>query len=227
MLTLIHSGLYTVDDAARLLRATPRRVRGWVGGYNGSMVDPVILNEVGWLEGKLAFSFTNLMEIRFIQHFAALGIKVASIRAMAIEARSLLGHQHPFATKTVFRTDKRAIFAEVADKTNDRKLYDLKSKNWAMLHIIEQSLLGEVTYDPTGDAIAWKPLPDKAPNVILHPSLAFGQPVLDQEHVPTRAIFDAFAAEDESVERVAAWFEITTDRVNQAVRFETELKMAA
>jgi uncharacterized protein (DUF433 family) len=223
---LLDRGLYTVADAARLLRISPQRVRGWIAGYPNTKAEPILRNDVGWLDGSLAFSFANLMEIRFIEHFTALKVRTATIREMAREAERLLKHPHPFATKTVFETDGKRIFAETAQSTGDKRLYYLKAKNWAMLEVIEQSLHREISYDPSGDAAQWLPRPE-IPSVIIHPRIAFGHPVLKEEGVPTRTIFESFQAEDDDAESVAKWFAIPTARVREAVHFEINLAMAA
>lgn len=223
---LLDRGLYTVGDAARLLRISPQRVRGWIAGYPRTKSGPILNNDVGWLKDSLAFSFANLMEIRFIEHFAALEVRVATIREMAREAEKVLNHPHPFATKTVFQTDGRAIFAETAQVTGDKKLYDLRAKNWAMLDVIEQSLHREVQYDPSGDAAQWLPRPEM-PNIVIHPRVAFGHPTLKNAGVPTRTLFEAFQAEGDDADSVAKWFDITPACVREAVQFEINLAMAA
>jgi uncharacterized protein (DUF433 family) len=223
---LIDRGLYTVADAARLLRVSPQRVRGWIAGYPKTKAEPILKNDVGWLDGSLAFSFANLMEIRFIEHFTALKVRTATIREMAREAERFLQHPHPFATKTMFQTDGKKIFAETAQATGDKKLYDLRAKNWAMLDVIQQSLHREVSYDPAGDAAIWLPRPE-IPSVVIHPKMAFGQPVLKDEGIPTRALYEAFQAEGDDADSVGKWFEITPARVREAVTFEINLAMAA
>jgi uncharacterized protein (DUF433 family) len=207
------------------LRINQNKVRGWIAGYP-SRAEAILQNDIGWIGNTLAFSFANLMEIRFLQHFAALGVKVRSIRAMAAEARAMLEHPHPFATKTVFETDGKKIFAKVAEQTGDKKLYDLKAKNWTFLEVIEQSLNKEVHYDPAGDAAAWKPRPER-PNVIIHPRWAFGQPVVTKQRIPTRALFEAFNVEGATIESVAAWYEVPKAKIEEAIGFEAELAMAA
>lgn len=69
-LNLIESGIFGVSEAAALIGATERKVRGWVTGYKSAGIGPLIDNEIGWLDGRLAFSFTNLMEIRFVPSIA-------------------------------------------------------------------------------------------------------------------------------------------------------------
>lgn len=222
---LLTSGLYTISDAVRLLRGyqvNSQKIRGWIAGYPRTQAKPVVENEVGLLDGRIAMGFMTLMEVRFVAYFTGQGVKVASIRHMAIEARRLLEHEHPFATNAIFATDGKKIFAKSAEETGDAKMYDLKDKNWAFYEIIAQSLLRGVEFDPSGTARAWYPNRDLAPNIVLDPRIAFGQPVLDESGVPTEAIFDAFKAEGETYETVSHWYEVPVEHVQQAVRFETE-----
>ncbi len=224
---LLGAGIYTVPDAARLLRVSHQKVRGWVAGYPRTKAPPIIRNEVGVLNNRLAMSFINLMEARFIAYFASFNVHVTAIRYMAEEAKSFLQHPHPFATNAIFTTDGRKIFAAAAEHTGDKWLYDLRAKNWALYEIVVQSLKKGVIFDPKGVAATWFPRDELAPNVILHPKIAFGQPVLKDNGVPTRALFDAFHAEGETYETVAHWYDVPPEQVEEAVRFELDLSRAA
>lgn len=222
----LRRGIYTVPEAARLLEVSPRKVRGWIAGYPKTKSDPILDNELGVVDNRLAMSFTNLMEVRFINAFSRFGVKVAAIRVMLEEAKELLKHPHPFATKAIFRTDGHKIFVTGAEQTGDKALYDLKSKNWAMHEVIAQSLLEGVEFDADGDAVAYHPR-EQTPGVIVRPAWSFGKPVLKGAKIPTRTIFESFCAEEETEESVAHWFGISRDEVREAVKFETLLKQAA
>ena len=228
--TFLTAGLYTVSDAVRLLRAyqvNNQKVRGWVSGYVRTQADPIVDNEVGFFGGKLAMGFLNLMEVRFIAYFAAYGVKVASIRYMAAEAKDMLQHEHPFATDAIFATDGKKIFAKSAEATGDRRMYDLKDKNWAFYEMIAASLKKGVEFDPSGAAKTWHLADQVAPDVALNPLVAFGQPTLDESGVPTEALFDAFNVEGETYESIAYWYDVPVEHVKQAVRFETEFARPA
>ena len=125
-LNLIESGIYGVSEAAALVGATERKVRGWVTGYKTAGIGPLIDNEIGWLDGRLAFSFTNLMEIRFVAFFVKAGVQLRYIRAIMQEVKRELDHPHPFATRTVFRTDGKKIVAEIARRNGVTDIYDLR-----------------------------------------------------------------------------------------------------
>lgn len=224
-LDLIETGIYRVPDAAALVGASERKVRGWVAGY-GKGEPPVIDNELGWVDGRLAFSFTNLMELRFIAFFVDAGLRLPHIRAIVTEARDLLKHPHPFATHIVFRTDGKKVLAQIAKRNGLRDLYDLRSRNYEMEPIIFKSLRKDVEYDPEGEIRLWRPRPEVAPHVIVHPKFAFGQPVLRDSRIPTGTLRDAVAAEG-SAAAVADQFDLPVRQVREAVRFEQQLRMAA
>ncbi len=222
---LLETGIYTVADGARLVGMPKQRVRGWIAGYPRTQAPPILDNDLGWFRDRVAFSFVNLMEIRFLAYFADQGVRVNSIRVMAEEAKRVLRHPHPFATEIVFKTDGKKIYASTIEKTGDEKLYNLYDRNYEFKPIVAQSLKQGVIYDPRGLVKAWYPRPETAPNVIMHPRLSFGKPTLKDSGVPTETLAHAAALDRPSV--VAKWFEIPEKRVLEAVRFERELKNAA
>jgi uncharacterized protein (DUF433 family) len=224
-LNLIETGMYSVPEAAKLVGATERKVRGWVSGY-GKGEGPLIDNQLGWVDGRLTFSFVNLMEIRFIAFFENAGVKLPHIRAILREARDLINHPHPFATSTVFQTDGKKILAKIAKRNGIDDLYDLKSHNFEMGTVVFSSLKKDVEFNPEGQVRSWRPRPQTAPHVIVHPKFAFGQPVLRESRIPTRTLLDAVNAEG-SADAVAEQFEVPLTQVREAVKFERELKMAA
>jgi uncharacterized protein (DUF433 family) len=222
---LLEAGIYTVPDAAELVEAPPALVRVWVGGHKGKQ-DPVIINELGRIHGKVAVSFHNLMELRFVALFHSAGVRLQTIRAIMSDVRDSLAHPHPFATEIVFRTDGRKIVAEIGLKNGVKNIYDLRSHNYEMHSVVMKSLKNDVIYDPRGDATAWRPRRKIAPNVVMHPAFSFGRPILQHSHIPTATI--AAAAKAEKSAKAAAWlYEVTEKEVREAIRFETALHKAA
>lgn len=220
---LISTGIYTIQDASRLLEVSPHKLRGWVCGYHGMIGAPLITSQIPTVEERIAISFVNLIEARFIAMFSRYGVDVRSIRYMVAEAERVLNHPHPFATETIFKTDGKKIFMQAAEETGDPKLYDLKKKNFAIHDVLAAEFKKGVVYSGRGNAESWFPRKESAPNVIVHPHMAFGQPVIKKCGVPTKTLFDAFNAEDGSYESVAYWFDVSEDDVKEAVRFEVSL----
>src|ERR1700693_5313908 len=109
---LLESGIYTIPEVAGLVNARQPDLRVWIEGRPGKQA-PIIENQLGRLGHKIAISFTNLMEIRFVAFFSNAGVRLNEIRSILSEAKLLLDKPHPFATNTVFRTDGRKIIAEI------------------------------------------------------------------------------------------------------------------
>ncbi len=223
---LLRTGIYSVSEAAELIAVRPPKIRAWIDGWPGTEKAPVVSNQLGWVDKQLAFSFANLMELRFIAFFSGAGVKINEIRRIMEEVRLTLHRPHPFATQLVFKTDGRKVVAESARRNGVKDLYDLRSRNFEIGVVVYMSLKDGVVYDPKGDARAWYPRQKFAPNVIIHPSLAFGRPVIKGRGIPTEAIADTARAEG-SIEAAAAIFEITASRAKEAVDFEERLRRAA
>jgi uncharacterized protein (DUF433 family) len=223
---LLETGIYTVAEAAYLVRASKQKVRGWVQGYPKTQRAPIIDNELGWIGNRVAFSFTNLMEIRFIAFFERAGVHFWHIRAIMEQVKKELSLPHPFATSVVFRTDGRKIVSEIVAHHGVEHIFDLRTKNYEMRTVVLGTLKDDVIYDPVGMARAWYPRLHIAPNVLVHPRFAFGRPILKQSRIPTRTISDAVQAEG-GIRAVARWYEIPEKQVREAVNFETNLRKAA
>jgi len=224
MLSLLETGIYTVPEAAALVGVPSARVRVWIEGHKGKQ-SPVIDNQLGRVDDKIAVSFTNLMELRFVALFAAAGVKVRTIRAIMDEARETLEHPHPFATRIIFRTDGKKIVAEIAKRNGIDDIYDLKSKNYEMRIVVMASLKEDVAYDPAGEAISWRPRPKIAPHVLVHPFYSFGHPVLKASRIPTSALAQAMKVE-KSAKTVSELYEVPEPQVREAVKFEHHLRAA-
>ncbi|MCP3397148.1 MULTISPECIES: hypothetical protein [unclassified Bradyrhizobium] len=222
---LLEAGIYTIPEAAELVHAAQASVRVWVEGHTGKQL-PVIRNQLGKVGGKTAVSFANLMELRFIARFATAGVGLREIRNIMHEASEVLNHPHPFATRIVFKTDGSKIVAEIARRNGLNLVYDLRSHNYEMPSVVMKSFREDVEFDPHGEMIAWTPRPDIAPNVIVHPKLSFGHPVLKTSRIPTATIAKAVDVEG-GVKFVADIFEIPERQVREAVKFENQLRRAA
>jgi uncharacterized protein (DUF433 family) len=222
---LLVGGIYTIPDVAELVEAEQAEVRIWIEGRKGRQ-DPVIDNQVGRIGRKVAVSFTNLMELRFVAFFSKAGVRLNEIRRIMGEVRNEIAHPHPFATRTVFATDGRKIVAKIGRQNGVEAIYDLRTKNYEMGVVVLDTLKKDVEFDPEGEAISWRPRPRTAPNVIIHPSFAFGHPILRESGIPTATIADAVKAEG-GVADVAVLYDVPVKQVREAMRFEKSLRMAA
>lgn len=218
---LLSSGIFSLPQAARLVRASPHAMRIWVTGQKDRH-HPLIDSQLGRIGKSVAVSFTNLLELRFVAFCADAGVRLNEIRAILDTARKELGHPHPFATNIVFKTDGKKVFAELAKRGDAPDIFELRSKNYEMYPLVFQSFKNDVVFDPKGEAAFWRPRAKLAPSVIIHPAISFGHPVVQGVNVPTAAIANAVRVEG-SAAAAAELFEIPVKQVREAVSFERHL----
>jgi uncharacterized protein (DUF433 family) len=224
--SLIGLGLYTVPEASRLTNVSSQRIRRWVKGYTFSVRDERRSSEAVWtsqlpeIDEKVAVSFLDLMEIRFVSAFLDFGVSWPTVRLAALRAKELFESTHPFSTKR-FRTDGKTIFAEILDERKDPALLDLVRKQYAFQRVIKQSLYAGLDFSNRDVVLRWWPM-GRQKSVLIDPARAFGQPIIKASNIPTALLASAYAAE-RSYDRVAAWYDIEPRAVRDAVQFERKL----
>ncbi|MDF3352116.1 hypothetical protein HKX17_18390 [Sulfitobacter sp. KE34] len=219
-------GLYTINEAAKLLRSSPRTIRRWVEGYdyrrNGEKIHSASLWQPDIsLEGSVELSFRDLIELRFIIAFTELGLSIQTIRSCLDAARECIESDRPFSSGR-FRTDGRRIFLQGADHLNDPVLIDLKRRQYVFNGVIERTFKD---LDLEDDLVTrWRPYRGKE-SIVIDPTRSFGQPISSDFGVPTIVLAEAVQAEG-SVARVAALYEVDRTVVADAVRYHGELAAA-
>jgi uncharacterized protein (DUF433 family) len=190
-------------------------LNGWPNSTSGPIVDRDF-------KGSRTISFLDLIEMRFIEAFRRQGVPMQTLRRAAARARSDWSVAHPFAlSKARYLTDRRKVFAQVAQQEGDRLTWDMASGQHEMWEVIESTIAKGVEFDPTSDlAKRWTPLPGDFPDVSIDPAVAFGKPALTAERVPTAALHRMWKAEGGNINRVASAYEIGADAVLAAVRYE-------
>lgn len=214
-------GFYTVSEAARLLKIDKAsRIVRWLNPTAGG-APPIVHRTYPKAGIQHELSFLDLMEVRFVEHFRKGKISLQSLRVAAKNARRELGVAHPFATSNVkFQSDRKQIFLDTARETGDRVLLNLMTNQLAIYEFFEQSFAKGLEFDVSGLARQWRPAPEAAPDVIVSPLYAFGQPVISQRHVPTATLLDSWRANDGDMGLVANWYSISEAEARQAVDFE-------
>lgn len=228
---LIGVGLYAIPEAAHLTSVSAARIRRWVKGYSrhygGTLrsISPVWAADLPEVDGKMALSFLDLMEVRFVNAFLAEGVSWKTLRRVVDEARQMLDTRHPFATRR-FVTDGRTIFAEIGRKTRSPKLLDLSHNQFAFRRIVSPSLKLGLEFARDNRTVArWWPLGQKK-FVVLDPQRSFGRPIVNEGSVPTAILAAAVKAEDDdtnAVPRVAKWYGVAPRAVAAAVEYEQRL----
>ena len=223
---LVGSGIYSVPEAARLTSVKSRTIRRWVCGYSYKVGDElrhspeVVLADHRQIEGSFALSFRDIIEVRFVQAFRHHGVSWKTLRAASLRGQQMLQTTHPFSTKA-FRTDGKKIFAEIAKDSGDPKLLDILAGQYAFRKILAPHLYHGLELSPDDEVVRWWPM-NRTGLVVLDPGRSFGRPIVNEEGVSTWILAKAFEAE-ESIERVAEWFDVKPPSVRAAVKFEKQL----
>jgi hypothetical protein len=77
-------GFYSPVQAARLLQIeNPQRILGWLSGYRNSGAGAVLDRDYDPIHGKIALSFWDLTEIRFLEHFRKQGLPLQTLRKVS------------------------------------------------------------------------------------------------------------------------------------------------
>jgi uncharacterized protein (DUF433 family)/DNA-binding transcriptional MerR regulator len=224
---LLNTGLYTVPEAARLTRISAGKIRRWIRGYNFRSGQSVHHSDAVWetdikpLDNKVALSFRDLLELRFVDAFIQAGVSWVTMRRAHAKAQEELQTTHPFCSKQI-ATDGKSILLQQAEEDSDQALINLVTEQQEFTRIV-QEFLKELEF--SGDDIVWWPL-GKQRNIVVDPKRNLGQPTLVKSGVPSTTLAHSVKV-NSSVELVASWYEVQQVEVRDAVEFEASLAQAA
>ena len=205
-------GLYSVPEAARLLRVHPQRLRRWIDPETG-LIRRVFSSD------ETVVTFVELMELHFVQMFKEAGVSLQTIRRAARMAARQFQCPHPFTIHR-FDTDGRDIFATMLHSEKRKPLIeDLKHGQYVFNNIVKP-FFKKLEYHKD-DAIRFWPL-NRTGRVVLDPKRHFGKPIDATTGVPTKALHLAVKAGDNPT-TVANWFDVPYAAVVAAVKFEESL----
>lgn len=224
---LLNAGLYTVPEAARLTKISTGKIRRWIKGYHFKSAgtvrpsDAVVAPDLEPLNDKLALSFRDLLELRFVDAFLRAGVSWKTMRRSHDNARRELGTRHPFCSKQI-ATDGKSILLRQAEEDGDNALLNLMTEQREFSRLVND-FLKELEF--SGEDIVWWPL-GKQRQIVIDPRRNFGQPTVATSGVPATTLARSVKAND-SVSVVARWYEVQPEEVRDAVAFEESLALAA
>ncbi len=223
---LVGVGLYSVSEASRLTEIPTQRISRWLRGYAYVHNDEVHRQPALWSlqakvsEGFVALTFSDLMEIRFVDAFRHLGVSLPIIRKTLVKAREVFHLDFPFSSRR-FSTDGKIIFAEIAKEENEPVLLDILNDQYESRRLVSQSLYATLDFDESSQAARWWPLGKQRP-IVVDPARSFGQPIEASSGIPTVTLADAAKAEG-SISAAAAWYGVRQAAVRASVAFEAKL----
>ncbi len=231
-------GIYTLAEAAHLVRVPTRSINQWLYGYDYARksADKTIKKHVQpiWTPqyeaeqwGEKVIGFRDLLELRVVREFIQHGVTLAVIRRCFENAKSTFKDSYPL-TALRFATDGKTIFADAVRSEAVEEMMDLHKKQYVFRQIIKPSLYEGIEYDEK-NAKRWYP-EGKKRDIVIDPDRQFGKPIIADSGIPTAALFASYKAEGAdkaAAAMVARIFEIPTKSVSAAIRFEEHLLQAA
>ena len=229
--TAIGVGTYSLRDAALLLHIPYAKLRRWAAGYWYSATDedrfsePVVPGETDELDERI-LSFHELMELFVIGFFRSEGVSMPVIRAARARAVAEFGSEYPFATERI-QTDGRGIFSDldVEGVPSKRLKLELSKSQVTYRELVEPFFRKQIDFDADGLALTYWPLGREKP-VLLDARRSFGRPIVVRSGTPTFVLY-GMRQGGETLERIAAWYEVTRDELDAALEYEQSLRTAA
>jgi uncharacterized protein (DUF433 family) len=217
--------LYSIPVAARIVRVNKSTLRAWVLGRSyptrqGLKPWEPLIRIADRKTERL--SFANLVEVHVLSILRGKQVRVERIREATRFIRDEIGTSHPLADVDT-HTDSVDIYVEYLDR-----LVNASSPQTHLRPLVER-YLQRIERDEKGLASRLYPITrddaGNAPSILIDPVLRFGRPVLAATNLETSVVADRFFA-GESTESLAADFRIATGAVEDAIRFETQLRAA-
>jgi uncharacterized protein (DUF433 family) len=225
---LLGTGIYSLYQAARLVKAEPRAVRRWLKGYARNYRGERVRSEPLWhtqLEGQElpgdVIGFRDLLELRMVAAFVRHGVDLKVIRATVEAATQNFGTRYPLTNQKFLTDGKRIFLAAIEQATGESRMIDVLKKQFVFADIIKPSLYAGIEYGSDG-ARRWYP-EARRKVIVLDPGLQFGTPVIAEVGIPTDTLHASYLAEGGDAAMVARVFGITPKMVAAAVNFEERL----
>ena len=209
-------GLYSIPDAARIIRTPSRTLYNWAQGYSFrrdskrvSEIAPLIDRDYPELIDQKILTFLDLVELSMVRLFRGHGVSMRTIREASKRLAEKYGTNHPFAVAGV-RTDGKRVF--------DKDFEELGRYQF-VIDVAAQPFFKQLEYR---DDIAFRLWPLGEGRVVIDPKRSFGKPLIHHGSVPTYSLYKMRVA-GESSERISRWWGVSVKAVEDAIEYETSL----
>lgn len=207
--------LYSFAEADRIARVTPNTSRRWLKGYHFYYGEerrymPSITPGGG---EQNAVSFADLMEVAAIGELKKKGFSLKRIRQINSYCRLYLQEPRPLVTQKFKIVGQDIFLAEDFDiLVNVGHEAGMLAWRGAL-----EPFLEDVEYE-NELARRWWPLGKKR-RVLVDPDYGFGLPVIEGTGIRTEIVAERHKAGD-SVEEISYDFSITSEQIEDALRWE-------
>jgi len=218
--------LYTVGEAARLLRLSSTKLRRWLEGFTvgGRFYQPVIRPEPTHSD---VVTWAEFVEAGFLREYRAKRVSLQHLRPVIDEMRREFEVPYPLAhLKPLVDTSKRQLVLSMQQELNledELKLLVRLPGGQLQWAAPVRAFLDKVDFDAKGVVERMHPL-GKASPVVIDPEVTFGIPQV--KGIRTEAIAESYA-EDGSLERAARDWRLSAKEVEAALQWELASRRAA
>lgn len=217
---LYNEPAYGMPEAAAYLKLPYTTLRYWLMGFKrmAPVVVPVEADPV-------RLSFLNLLECHALAGMRKLyDLKLPKVRAALTQVNEKLGKPHPLITQ-VFLTDRKDLFIEkMGEIVNvSRPQQQMGFDFYKMfLERVEAGPNGKLKFFP----FVMEPREKEPRTIEIDPFVGFGKPVISGTGISTAIIASRFNAR-ESVTDLAEEYGCTPEQIEEAIRWERPVLMAA
>lgn len=221
MVTVLGHGVYGYREAALLTGVAQDCVREWFRERPaGGRRSPIFRGDYDPIEGDLAISFLDLIDVFVAGKLRSHGVSLQTLRKVYRQMGKDLDTPHPFCRRELL-SDGKTVFMRGVDHRGEAELKEVLTRQKVFPDII-LPFLKKIDYGKISQvAERWR----IAPHVVIDPKICFGKPVVEAVSIPTAILANAYRANHKNAKRVAEWYNVQTGHVDAAVEFET--KMAA
>ncbi len=209
-------GLYTLDQAARLAKVSPRLMTAWLDGTQDR--EPAVLRRIPPNQARIV-GFIDLIQALAIRAIRATRkLSLQKIRA-TINAAHEKGIDYPFARRhqTFLFADDVVIRLDFPEEILIQVTG--KYKHQQLLHAIVEPYLIDLSYDSQGLAYEYSPLSDGEYKIVINPRKQYGAPIVLPIGYTVAALVNAYQGEG-SLSGAAAAFGVNPTAVKLAVRYD-------
>jgi uncharacterized protein (DUF433 family)/DNA-binding transcriptional MerR regulator len=210
---------YTAAEAARYARTSQATARRWLLGYDYRTLSgrrhsgPVTSHQVG----ERYLTFYDLVEVAAIAAAKNAGVTLPRIRSAIDYAQERFNADRPLLLER-FLTDGRDLFLRELHDAEPMHVNASQAGQLAFPYIAE--VLRHLTYE-SERPIQWWPVGQER-SILVDPRVGFGQPLIYPSGIRTETVVDRWLS-DEPIEAIAEEFGLTTELVEDALRFENKL----
>ncbi len=208
-------GIYTVTDAAMLLRLPVSKVRYWLNKFWDERLAESPSSKFSWGDGRSkSVNFYTLMEFFVFYQLRKHGISVGKILKTHQFLSNKFGIAYPFASYQIMTDGKSILFSPDSGESIVTATPKLQHNITGIIKEFVEKI------DFAGDQkLAMRFFPDgRKSSIVIDPERQFGQPIIMGTNILAKTIYSMHKG-GETDEFIADVYNLDRSQVNDAVAY--------